>query len=60
MELAYRAGMTQAKLSNVENDTARAGIRTDTLLAICLALGCSADYLLGLSDNPIPSPGPKP
>ncbi|MCC7012975.1 MAG: helix-turn-helix transcriptional regulator [Planctomycetes bacterium] len=54
MELAYRSGITQAKLSNIENNAARAGIRADTLKAICAALGVSADYLLGLTDNPTP------
>lgn len=52
MELAYKAGVTQAKLSNIENNVARAGIRADTLRDLCIALDCSADYLLGMSDEP--------
>ena len=54
MELAYRAGITQAKVSQIENARKRGGIFAATLRDIALALDVSADWLLGLSDDQTP------
>lgn len=48
-ELAYRAGMTQAKVSQVENARARGGLYAASLMDLAKALDVSADWLLGLS-----------
>lgn len=56
MELAYRAKLVQSKLSNIETNSPRAGLRVDSLRELCVALDCSADFLLGLSDTPKRNP----
>ena len=45
-------GVNQSSISNVENETR--GLRVDALVALTLALQTSADYLLGLTDDPQP------
>lgn len=49
-ELGVLVGATKPTVSNWENDrrTPDAGY----LRALCLALGCTADYLLELTDDP--------
>jgi len=47
--LAERVGITQAYLAELEKGTKRPSL--DVLERLCSALNCSADYLLGLSDN---------
>lgn len=52
VELAKAIGATQASISDIEN-----GRRTttfDRLAAICKHYNVSADYLLGLTDEPRP------
>jgi transcriptional regulator with XRE-family HTH domain len=53
-DLAYHAGTTQAKVSKIENSAPRGRVMASTLGQIARALGVSADYLLGLSDDPDP------
>jgi len=45
--LADRCGIKTQNLNRVERDK-RLNIRSDTIIALCRALGCSSDYLLGL------------
>ena len=49
LALAERVGITQAYLAELEKGTKRPSL--DVLEKLCSALNCSADYLLGLSDN---------
>ena len=53
-DLAAKAGLRATHLiSNIERGE-KATIQAETLLALAQALGCSGDYLLGLSDTPTP------
>ena len=62
VKLILRArGMTQRDLCAVlgitpttlcEQLSGRHTLRVDTVVRICIALDCSADYLLGLSNTP--------
>ncbi len=47
--LAQRVGITQAYLAELEKGIKRPSL--DVLEKLCVALSCSADYLLGLSDS---------
>jgi len=47
--LAERVGITQAYLAELEKGAKRPSI--DVLEKLCGTLNCSADYLLGLTDN---------
>ncbi|MDZ7378632.1 MAG: helix-turn-helix transcriptional regulator [candidate division KSB1 bacterium] len=47
-ELAKRAGLHLGNLNELECGKGR-GVRGDTVVRLCRALGCSADYLLGLT-----------
>jgi transcriptional regulator with XRE-family HTH domain len=47
--LAERVGITQAYLAELEKGIKRPSL--DVLEKLCDALSCSADYLLGLSDD---------
>ncbi len=49
-ELAERSGLSQNAISNYERGTREAG--SAALASIAHALGCSADYLLGLTNDP--------
>jgi transcriptional regulator with XRE-family HTH domain len=46
-------GMTNAHLSQIE--LGHRGVQDRTLRALAVALGVSADYLLGLTDDPAPA-----
>lgn len=47
--LAERVGITQAYLAELEKGSKRPSL--DVLEKLCSTLNCSADYLLGLTDN---------
>ena len=49
--LAARLGVSQGWLSELETACQRT-VQADTVVRLCWALECSADYLLGLSDDP--------
>jgi len=53
MELGYRAKMQISDVSRVEHG--KLDVRSSTLLRLVIALRTSADYLLGLSDDPRPA-----
>lgn len=50
MTLAHLAGTQVMTISTIERS--KGDVRAGTLVRICGVLGCSADYLLGLSDSP--------
>jgi transcriptional regulator with XRE-family HTH domain len=50
-ELARQAGVHRATLALLEKGT-RDHIRSDMLYSLACALGCTTDYLLGLSTHP--------
>ena len=52
-DLALKIGTSTQTVSNWE--TGSCVPRADSLRDLCLALGCSSDYLLGLSGTPSPS-----
>lgn len=52
VELAKAIGATQASISDIENG--RKATSFDRLAAICKHYNVSADYLLGLTDEPRP------
>jgi transcriptional regulator with XRE-family HTH domain len=49
-ELAHQAGMGITTLNRIEN--AHASMTMEKVVALARVLGTSADYLLGLSDDP--------
>ena len=51
-DLAEAIGTTQAAISDIENG--RRATSFDKLAAICIHYNVSADYLLGLIDDPKP------
>lgn len=51
-DLAEAIGTTQAAISDIENG--RRATSFDKLAAICMHYNVSADYLLGLIDDPRP------
>jgi transcriptional regulator with XRE-family HTH domain len=53
-EVAKSAHITQQALSRYESG-ARQHVRSDVLIRLADALGCSTDYLLGRVDNPTPA-----
>jgi DNA-binding Xre family transcriptional regulator len=55
--LAEQCGMNLGNLNELERAKA-SGVRGDTVVRLCRILGCSADYLLGLADNPRPRRAP--
>ena len=57
-ELAKRAGLHEQHLANVERGH-RHRIEADTIIKLAHALGCSTDYLLGLTDDPTPPKRPR-
>ena len=50
-ELAERTGLKAQNISRVETGE-RKHVRSDTLQRLAEALDCSADYLLGRTDDP--------
>jgi len=59
-ELAKRAGLHEQHLAKVERGN-RHRIEADTVIKLAQALHCSADYLLGLAEDPTPPPQrPRP
>ncbi len=48
-QLAERVGITQAFLAEIEKGRKRPSL--EVLEKLCEALGCSADYLLGITPN---------
>lgn len=53
-ELAKKAGLRQASLSRLESGDA-SSLRADNLLKLSAALRVSADYLIGNSEQSLPS-----
>jgi transcriptional regulator with XRE-family HTH domain len=51
--LAQRSGLKVQNISRLETDQ-REHVRSDTLRRLAEALGCSADYLVGLTEDPTP------
>ena len=51
--LAKKAGLNEFHLANVERGK-RLHVEGDTILKLAQALGVSADYLIGLTDDPTP------
>lgn len=49
-ELASRAGVSQAIISRLETDN-RDNVTTDVLRGLATALGCTADYLIGMHED---------
>ena len=49
-ELATRAGVSQAIISRLETDD-RDNVTTDVLRGLAQALGCTADYLIGMHED---------
>jgi transcriptional regulator with XRE-family HTH domain len=49
-ELAARAGIAQPVISRLESH-ARANVHADVLKRLARALGCTADYLIGMYDE---------
>ncbi len=56
-ELAQQAEMSVTTLNRVEN--AHQSLYMEKLAALAMALGTTADYLLGLSDDPV-KPSERP
>lgn len=48
--LGSRVGF--ARVANIERENFRGGVTGPTIVALARALDCSADWLLGLSDEP--------
>lgn len=51
-EIAKQTGMIQSNLSLLERG--KKHVWADTLFSLATTLGCSTDYLIGLSDDPTP------
>ena len=58
-ELATRAGLHEQHLAKVEREQ-RPRLAADTVVKLAKALGCTSDYLLGLTDTPAPPNRPRP
>ena len=52
-DVAERTGLKVQNISRLETDH-RAHVRSDTLRRLAEALGCSTDYLVGLTEDPAP------
>lgn len=52
--LAGMAGIHHYKIVGAENETSYGGLNVPTFKLICVALNVSADWLLGLTDDPTP------
>lgn len=55
-ELAWKANLSVPKANRIIGE--RQGCGAGVLLRLALTLGTSADYLLGLTDDPKPRPRP--
>jgi len=55
VDLAALTGLRVQNISRLETES-REHVRSDTLLRLAQALDCSADYLLGLTDDLRPRP----
>lgn len=53
-DIANVTGIRVQNISRFETDE-RCRVRSDTLIKLAIALECSADYLLGLTDDPTPA-----
>ncbi len=53
--LAARAGLNLGNVNELEHHR-KACVRADTIVALAAALGCTSDYLLGLTPDPAPHP----
>ena len=58
-ELAALMQIPQSWISELENGK-RPHVEADTVYRFCRALGCTSDYLVGLTDNPNPARRPRP
>jgi len=58
-ELAKRASLHEQHLAKIEREE-RPRLEADTVKKLAQALGCSADYLIGLADDPRPPKRPRP
>jgi transcriptional regulator with XRE-family HTH domain len=52
-QLAAQTGLDLGNLNELEHGR-KTGLRAETLLVLAVALEVSADYLLGLTDDPYP------
>jgi transcriptional regulator with XRE-family HTH domain len=57
-EVAKQTGIIQGDLSLLERGKKRA-LWADTLIRLAETLGCSLDYLAGLTDDPAPRAKPR-
>jgi transcriptional regulator with XRE-family HTH domain len=57
-DLAKRMGVAQGWISELENGR-QTRIEAETVYRFCRALGCTSDYLFGLTDDPRPRPRRK-
>lgn len=57
-ELGTRLGASRTWITDLENNKQR-GLSADTVVRFARALGVSADYLLGLTDDPTPRARPR-
>jgi transcriptional regulator with XRE-family HTH domain len=58
-ELAKLMQIPQSWISELENGK-RPHVEADTVYRFCRALGCTSDYLVGLTDDPTPPKRPRP
>ena len=56
-QLARRLGVVRSTVSMYENNDRQ--LDPDTISALCDIFGCTADYLLGRSDSPLPVISPE-
>lgn len=54
MELKELAGVSQGTISKAESDSEQIIMNRESLISVCKAMNVSADYLLGLTDDPRP------
>lgn len=55
MELKELAGVSQGTISKAESDSEQIIMNRESLISVCKAMNVSADYLLGLTDDPRPA-----
>jgi transcriptional regulator with XRE-family HTH domain len=58
-ELARLMQIPQSWISDLENGK-RPHVEADTVYRFCRALGCTSDYLVGLTDDPTPTKRQRP
>jgi transcriptional regulator with XRE-family HTH domain len=59
LELAALMQIPQSWISELEN-AKRPHVEADTVYRFCRVLGCTSDYLVGLTDDPTPPKRPRP